>query len=47
MDLQPGDVPNTYAGTSLLKEWINYKPSTNVEDGVKSFVKWYRKFYKV
>ena len=47
MDLQPGDVPNTFADTSLLQDWIGYRPSTNIEDGVKSFVKWYRNYYKV
>ena len=47
MDLQPGDVQNTFADTSLLKDWIDYRPTTKVEDGIKSFVKWYRNYYKV
>ena len=46
LDLQPGDVPNTYADTSLLEDWIDYKPTTKIEDGVKNFVNWYRSYYK-
>ena len=39
--LQPGDVMATFASTNKLKEWINYKPSTNIEDGVYKFAKWF------
>ena len=39
--LQPGDVIETFASTNKLKEWINYKPSTNIEDGVYKFAKWF------
>ncbi len=46
LSLQPGDVPDTYADISNLKEKFNYKPSTSVINGVSNFVKWYRDFYK-
>ncbi len=46
MPLQPGDVLNTSADTSELYQTINFKPETSVEDGVKSFVNWYRDYYK-
>lgn len=45
LDIQPGDVLATHADTSLLENYINFKPSTSVEKGVKSFVDWYRKYY--
>ena len=45
LNLQPGDVPNTYASVDNLKK-LNYNPSTSVEEGVSNFVKWYREFYK-
>ncbi len=43
--LQPGDVPATLADTSLLEDWINFKPHTSIEKGIKEFVNWYQEFY--
>lgn len=40
--LQPGDVPITYADISKAKQLLNYNPSTNIEDGLKEFSKWYK-----
>ena len=36
--IQPGDVPKTYANVESLFEYIDFKPSTNVEDGIQAFV---------
>lgn len=46
MDLQAGDVPATWADTSLLKRLTGFKPSTDVETGVGRFVDWYREHYQ-
>ncbi len=46
MPLQPGDVLATCADTSLLKALTGYAPSTNVEEGVAKFVKWYTQYLK-
>ena len=46
LPLQPGDVPDTYADISDLADEFGYQPSTEVKQGVKNFVKWYRDFYK-
>ena len=46
LPLQPGDVPDTYADVSNLVEQFDYKPSTNVEDGITQFIGWYRKYFK-
>ncbi len=46
LPLQPGDVQDTYANTDNLNEKFNYKPTTSVIDGVSSFVKWYKDYYK-
>tara|TARA_B100000886_G_scaffold340295_1_gene309017 strand:- start:3524 stop:4549 length:1026 start_codon:yes stop_codon:yes gene_type:complete len=43
--MQPGDVPATSADTKALMEWINFKPSTNIQTGVSNFVNWYLEFY--
>ena len=47
MDMQMGDVPATWADASLLKRLTNYQPETNVRQGVKKFVDWYRDYYAV
>ena len=45
MDMQPGDVPNTFADAALLHRLTNYKPATPVSVGVPAFVAWYRDYY--
>ena len=45
-DLQPGDVVATFAETSSLEEWVNFKPNTSIDEGVKNFVDWYLDYYK-
>lgn len=47
LPMQDGDVPATYADTTLLNEWVGFAPSTTVQDGVARFVTWYRKYYQV
>lgn len=47
MDLQPGDVPETYANVEDLFKNINFKPSTNIQDGVNNFVDWYLDYYNI
>jgi UDP-glucuronate 4-epimerase len=41
MDIQAGDVLATHADVSKLEEYVNFKPHTSVEEGVKRFVDWY------
>jgi Nucleoside-diphosphate-sugar epimerases len=45
--IQPGDVPATYADVDDLIRDVDYSPATPVETGVRNFVDWYKKFYKV
>ena len=47
LPLQAGDVPETYANVDDLVEQFNYKPNTSIEDGINSFVSWYRDYFKV
>ena len=47
MDLQPGDVPETYANVEDLFNNIDFKPSTNIQDGVNKFVDWYLDYYNI
>jgi len=46
LPLQPGDVHNTYADIENLISDIKFKPATTLEDGVASFVEWYKQYYK-
>lgn len=46
MDMQPGDVPATWADASLLQRLTGYQPKTALRDGVAAFVAWYREFYR-
>jgi UDP-glucuronate 4-epimerase len=46
MDMQPGDVPATWARADLLQTLTGYAPKTTVEDGVAEFVAWYRDYYE-
>lgn len=39
---QPGDVPVTFADVSKAVRDLDYAPKTSVEDGIRSFVDWYR-----
>ena len=47
MPMQAGDVPATWADTSLLEELTGYKPNTDLLTGVQKFVAWYREYYNV
>jgi len=43
--MQQGDVPITYADTSILEEKIGFRPNTSLRDGLRAFAEWYKIFY--
>jgi UDP-glucuronate 4-epimerase len=45
LPLQLGDVIDTCASVDNLNKQFNYKPSTNVTEGISKFVKWYKDYY--
>ena len=47
MSMQKGDVPATWADTSLLESLTGFKPQTNYKDGIRNFIKWYRNYYNL
>ncbi|MGH6865520.1 MAG: NAD-dependent epimerase [Methyloceanibacter sp.] len=47
LPLQPGDVPATHADVSELSADIGFAPKTSIEEGVRRFVDWYRRYYSV
>ena len=44
--MQPGDVSATYANVESLFNYIDFKPSTKIEDGIKAFVDRYLELNK-
>ena len=46
-DMQPGDVVATWADTTELIETIGYQPKTGISEGVSTFIKWYKEYYKI
>ncbi|WP_028324856.1 NAD-dependent epimerase [Desulfatirhabdium butyrativorans] len=45
MDLQPGDVPATYADVDDLMRDAGFRPATPLQTGIARFVEWYREYY--
>ena len=40
--LQPGDVPQTFADISKARRLLGYNPQTQIEEGIRRFVEWFR-----
>lgn len=47
LQLQPGDVPDTYADVADLVRDFDYKPSITINQGVAKFIEWYKNYYNV
>lgn len=47
MDIQEGDVAETFADVDDLRNEIGFQPDTPVEKGIREFVDWYKWYYKI
>ena len=47
LGMQPGDVPATWADTTLLETLTGHRPATPLREGMRDFVDWYRDYYGV
>lgn len=47
LPLQDGDIPETYADTQALDQWVGYVPTTEIKQGIGKYVNWYRSYYGV
>jgi UDP-glucuronate 4-epimerase len=47
LPMQPGDVMETFADIDDLARDVGFAPQTSIEDGVRSFVAWYRDHYSL
>jgi len=45
LPMQPGDVPATWASTTLLEQITGFRPVVTLSEGVRAFVAWYREYY--
>ena len=46
LSMQKGDVKYTHANINSINSWIDFKPTTKLQTGIKLFVNWYNSFYK-
>lgn len=44
LGMQPGDVRSTYADTSHLQDAIHYTPSVPLDEGIRKFYEWYKRY---
>lgn len=44
--MQPGDVYQTWADTTRLKEDYQYVPTTTLEEGISRFAEWFARYYQ-
>ncbi|MGE5257076.1 MAG: NAD-dependent epimerase [Hyphomicrobiales bacterium] len=47
LDMQPGDVPATYADVDDLMTEVGFKPATAIRTGIERFVAWYKGYYGI
>jgi UDP-glucuronate 4-epimerase len=47
MPMQLGDVPETCADVDELVREVGFRPVTSIEDGVRSFVAWFRQYHSL
>lgn len=47
LPIQAGDVVSTFADVSDLIQDLDYKPNTNIQDGINKFIDWYLEFFDI
>jgi len=45
MELQPGDVLETFADIEHTKKVLGWEPKTSTEEAIKAFIGWYKEYY--
>jgi UDP-glucuronate 4-epimerase len=43
---QPGDVSDTHADVSALKQEFDWTPTVSIEEGLKRWAEWYRSYHR-
>ena len=47
MEMQPGDVINTWADTKKINKVLKFSPEISIEEGLPLFIRWYKSHYKL
>ena len=47
LPMQPGDVKETIADIEMTRRDFGFEPKTNIDDGLKYFVDWYKEYYGI
>ena len=45
MDMQPGDVKETYADIEPARRELGFDPKTTIDEGLPRFVAWFREYH--
>ncbi len=45
--IRQGDVVKTYSDVSAFQKDYNYKPNTDLNEGLSSFIRWYRSYFSI
>lgn len=45
LPIPKGDVTKTYADTSMIASFANYKAKTDIKNGIPKFIQWYKNYY--
>jgi UDP-glucuronate 4-epimerase len=44
IEMQPGDMPRTFADITKAQQMLGYEPRTPLEEGIPRFVKWFKEY---
>lgn len=47
LPLQAGEILSTWADTTALRNLTGYSPSTDLEEGIRNFVAWYKSYHGI
>ena len=47
LPFQDGDIKETLSDISETKKYLNFRPKVNINDGIKKFVDWYRRYHQI
>lgn len=47
VEMQPGDVKETFANIYKIQNNFGFNPKTDINDGLTEFIRWYKKYFNV
>ena len=46
LPMQPGDIRESFADIDKSKKMLGFKPTVNIDEGIKNFIEWYNQYNK-